>query len=79
MTAFISELVSYAGKFIFLLAVSVGGVLTGRKLSLRKKNKKKPGRCRRRPSLQDRRFHFLSCKRGGFLLGYRRIDHTLGG
>lgn len=40
MTAFISELVSYAVKFIFLLAVSVGGVLTGRKLSLRKENKK---------------------------------------
>ena len=40
MTAFVSELVSYAIKFIFLFAVSVGGVLTGRQLSLWKKNKK---------------------------------------
>lgn len=40
MTAFISELVSYAVKFIFLFVVSVGGVLTGRKLSIKKKNKK---------------------------------------
>lgn len=40
MTAFVTELVSYAIKFIFLFAVSVGGVLTGRQLSLRKKNKK---------------------------------------
>ena len=40
MTAFLSELVSYAIKFIFLLAVSVGGVFAGRRMSLRKKNKK---------------------------------------
>ncbi len=40
MTAFLSELVSYAIKFIFLLAVSVGGVFAGRHFSLRKKNKK---------------------------------------
>ncbi len=39
MTAFLSELVSYAIKFIFLLAVSAGGVFFGKHMSQKKKNK----------------------------------------
>ncbi|WP_256442148.1 hypothetical protein [Anaerostipes sp. MSJ-23] len=38
MTAFVSELVSYLIKFIFLLAVAGGGTLIGSHLS-QKKNK----------------------------------------
>lgn len=40
MTAFLSELVSYGIKFIFLLAVSVGGAFFGRYLAAKKKKNK---------------------------------------